>query len=221
MPQINEYETKPVLEVGDWILLEDKNTGRTMKISAAAMRLFMLYVKAMGGSGSGDITTNNATQSLSNKTLLLPILNSGAAVIATGPEVNVLHGITIDTATLNRLAGLSGNIMTLLNSKVNTTQMANVAYFYHTTITATATTTSISEATIRAALGFSTYKRVGKQIMIQLQTGASPVSITTPSVSIYTETSGRYLERVDFTTTVGTVYHILITCAPLQYSAEA
>jgi hypothetical protein len=67
------------------------------------------------------VTTNDGTQTLTNKTLTSPKINEDVALTATATELNVLDGITASTTELNYVDGVTSAIQTQLDDKLSKT----------------------------------------------------------------------------------------------------
>ena len=92
---------------GDWIAIDNASGGSTNKITVENMALFVLDDAEIGGTGATDIVVSNATQTLTNKLMSNPKINSSTEMEATSAELDVLHGATATTAEINLLAGLT------------------------------------------------------------------------------------------------------------------
>jgi hypothetical protein len=67
------------------------------------------------------VTTNNGTQTLTNKTLTSPKINEDVVLTATATELNVLDGITASTTEINYIDGVTSSIQTQLDDKLSKT----------------------------------------------------------------------------------------------------
>jgi hypothetical protein len=184
----------------------DAYTDKVADLSAIAE--FILREKNIPSVGS-EIVTDYATQTLTNKTLTSPKINSATTITANGADINKLSGMTSSTAELNkltgvtvtpteinRLSGVTGNIQTQINNLINQLGgITNRIYHYSPGVVSGVESQIISEATLRAEYGISTGYRV------------DPNSI---AVSVYKLGSGRWYliqpaqssdEVVFFTTT--------------------
>jgi hypothetical protein len=65
-----------------------------------------------------EVTTNSATQTLTNKTLTSPKINEDVAMLATATELNILDGATLSTTELNYVDGVTSAIQTQLDAKL-------------------------------------------------------------------------------------------------------
>jgi hypothetical protein len=67
-----------------------------------------------------EITTNTATQTLTNKTLTSPKINEDVVVTSTATELNILDGVTATTAEINKLDGVTATTTELNYVDVST-----------------------------------------------------------------------------------------------------
>lgn len=160
------------------------------KVTAEIVKDYVLGGAEIGGATSTDITTNNGTQSLTNKTLISPVINS-TAVTATGAEINVLDGITATTAELNYCDGVTSNIQAQFNAISSLSAQPYVTYMYTTTWTQSGTTKDIEDATILTAIGDPSGVVISPIIIISVW------QITTATYTIDTSVTTEY--KISFT----------------------
>lgn len=125
------------------------------KVTASVVQSYVLEGVTIGGSGSTDITTNNGTQTLTNKTLTAPVIG-GTAVTASGAEINVLDGIPVGlTATeLGYVDGVTSPIQTQINELASASAQPYASYQWATTWVQSGTDDKvIAASTILTALG--------------------------------------------------------------------
>jgi hypothetical protein len=67
-----------------------------------------------------EVTTNSATQTLTNKTLTSPKINEDVIMSASSTELNILDGATLSTTELNYVDGVTSAIQTQLDAKLAT-----------------------------------------------------------------------------------------------------
>jgi hypothetical protein len=166
----------------------DAYTDKGVVLSAIAE--FVLREKSIPSVGSA-IVTDTATQTLTNKTLTSPKINSATTITANGAdinklsgmtsttaELNKLHGVTASTAEINHLTGVTSNIQTQINNIANQSQgVTSRIYHYSPGVVSGVTSQIINEATLRAEYGINSSYRV------------DPDSI---SVSVYKQESDRW-----------------------------
>ena len=180
-----------LLANGDIFHFQDVADSYTDKVAAlSAMAGFILREKTIPSAGS-EMVTNSATQTLTNKTLTSPKINSATSTTATSEEINTLdgilsttaelnklHGVTASTTEINYLTGVTSGIQAQINEIINQSQgVTNRIYHYSPGVVSGVTSQIINEATLRAKYGITTGYRV------------DPDSI---GVSVYKLDSGRW-----------------------------
>ena len=163
-----------LLANGDIFHFQDVSDSYTDKVAAlSAMAEFILREKSIPSVGS-EIVTDSATQTLTNKTLTSPKINSDTTITANGAdinklsgmtsttaELNKLHGVTASTAEINYLTGVTSSIQTQINNIANQSQgVTNIIYHYSPGVVSGVTSQIINEATLRAESGITGYYRV-------------------------------------------------------------
>ena len=159
---------------GDIFHFQDATDAYTDKVAAlSAVAEFILRGKTIPSAGS-EMVTNSATQTLTNKTLTSPKINSATTITANGADINKLSGMTSSTSELNkltgvtvtpteinRLSGVTSNIQTQINNIMNQFQdITNRIYHYSPGVVSGVTSQTINEATLRAVYGISIGYRV-------------------------------------------------------------
>lgn len=168
-------------------------TSTDKKITAPNAKAYILQYKTIGGTAATDITTGNSTQTLTNKTLTSPKINSTTAVTSTSAQINLLHGATVTTAQINKLTGLTvgstqlnrldgivANVQTSLDNKFD--RYSTAAYYpvmVPIRFTASGTTKTISSADVLSVLGLSgtSYAINGKAFTVGLAQVASSTRV--------------------------------------------
>lgn len=181
--------TGAALADGDVAHIVDASDNKDKRASMLAISEYTLKSKTIPATGTA-IVTDTATQTMTNKTLTSPKINSATTITATGADINKLAGMTSSTAELNkltgvtvtpteinRLTGVTSNIQTQINNIISQTGVTNRIYHYSTGVVSGVTSQIINEATLRAEYAISTGYRV------------DPNSI---SVSVYKLESGRW-----------------------------
>jgi len=98
-----------LLANGDIFHFQDLSDSYTDKVAAlSAMAAFILREKSIPSVGS-EIVTDSATQTLTNKKLTSPKINSDTTITANGADINKLSGMTSTTAELNKLHGVTAS----------------------------------------------------------------------------------------------------------------
>ena len=163
-----------LLANGDIFHFQDVLDAYTDKVAAlSAIAEFILREKTIPSVGSA-IVTDTATQTLTNKTLTSPKINSATTITANGAdinklsgmtsttaELNKLHGVTASTAEINHLTGVTSNIQTQINNIANQSQgVTSRIYHYSPGVISGVTSQIINEATLRAEHGIDNGYRV-------------------------------------------------------------
>jgi len=163
-----------LLANGDIFHFQDVSDAYTDKVAAlSAIAEFILREKTIPSVGSA-IVTDTATQTLTNKTLTSPKINSATTITANGAdinklsgmtsttaELNKLHGVTASTAEINHLTGVTSNIQTQINNIANQSQgVTSRIYHYSPGVISGVTSQIINEATLRAEHGIDNGYRV-------------------------------------------------------------
>ena len=163
-----------LLANGDIFHFQDVSDAYTDKVAAlSAIAEFILREKTIPSVGSA-IVTDTATQTLTNKTLTSPKINSATTITANGAdinklsgmtattaELNKLHGVTASTAEINHLTGVTANIQTQINNLINQLGgITNRIYHYSPGVISGVTSQIINEATLRAEYGIDNGYRV-------------------------------------------------------------
>ncbi len=201
------------LENADCLAVSDVSANQDKKLLISALRTFILGGKVLGGSGVGDVTVNNAVQTLTQKTLTSPKINSTAATAVTSEDLDKLHGVTVSAAVLNYMSGVSSNVQTQINNKANYTMVSRMPEYYNLNFTASADIYTISEATIRTAMGWGTDRRCSPALSLSLyQVGASYNTLLSPTLKVYPGIGG-VLDHLDLSSlSIGTNYMVVIIC---------
>lgn len=167
--------TSPLLLAnGDIFHFQDVSDSYTDKVAAlSAMAEFILREKSIPSVGS-EIVTDSATQTLTNKKLTSPKINSDTTITANGAdinkldgmtsttaELNKLHGVTASTTEINYLTGVTSSIQTQINNIANQSQgVTSRIYHYSPGVISGVTSQIINEATLRAEYGINSSYRV-------------------------------------------------------------
>ena len=167
-------ESPSLLADDDFFHFQDVSDSYTDKVAAlSAMAEFILREKSIPSVGSA-IVTDSATQTLTNKKLTSPKINSDTTITANGADINKLSGMTSSTAELNKLTGVTAStteinyltgvtssIQTQLNNLINQSYgITERVYHYSPGVISGVTSQIINEATLRAEYGITTGYRV-------------------------------------------------------------
>jgi len=200
-----------VVAAGDKIPITDITDSTDKHVTPALLAAFTLDGKTIGDGTAGAIVTIDAAQTLTQKRLNSPGINSATAITATSAEINKLAGVTATTAEINKLAGLTPSTVELnfvdgVTSAIQTqlnalaAQMITITkqvftYGVNSTTGAGVTTKTITAATILADLGLTGY-------LINPQSVIATV-YTNPSAGVYNSVDIGTSIRVNTSTSAG------------------
>lgn len=162
--------TGAALADGDVAHIVDASDNKDKRASMLAISEYTLKSKTIPATGTA-IVTDTATQTMTNKTLTSPKINSATTITANGADINKLSGMTSSTAELNkltgvtvtpteinRLIGVTSNIQTQINAISAGTLSPLVRTFTHMTGLITATQMQIiTQSEIKATTGETSY----------------------------------------------------------------
>ena len=207
----------------DSLYIWDKSGSIDCSISVLDMEEHILGDAEIGGTAARDIVTIDDTQTLTNKRLTSPKINSATAITSVGLDVNILSGSAaagITNTEFEYLNGVTSAIQTQLDAKADESVTEEAAYMYLETWTTggAETTKNITEATIRTYLGWSTSRRIQVGITIEfwVDAGSSKwtfVAKTNITLEEATVGADTYLKEIKITgLAVSTKYKIAIIC---------
>jgi len=205
------------LATGDIIYFGDASASYAeKKVTLSDLAAYVLENRTIADGTAGAIATIDASQTLTNKRLNSPGINSATAITADSAEINVLDGITASTAELNKLAGLLPTTTELnyvdgVTSAIQT-QIDNLSaavgaitsriFKYGTKFTAADTNATITAATVLATLsGIPGWYLIDPQSVIintYLKSGGAYKQLDNSSAitTQYTTTTSAGVERV-------------------------
>lgn len=210
------------LSDSDMLAVSDISANQDKKLAALALKNYVLSGKALGGTAAGDITVNNAAQTLSSKTLLSPKINSSSPSSVTSEDLNKLHAVTVPAEAINYLHGANSNLQAQLNSKADLAALVNVPKFLAVPAAASTSEITITEAVIRNQLGVDGTRRISSNLSVQVHnTTSNPGRVTDilSNLRIYRSTyNPSYLSSIVLVSAVvGSTYVFLITCYDVPY----
>jgi len=165
----------------DIFFVDDYATGNDSHCQAIHIKQYVLSGKTIGGSGAGDIVDLDSTQTLTNKRLNNPKINSNTELLTTSEELNKLHNINITPDDLTALHTYAEKLPALSDLSTNKTVQAQIEnikdmveasnyYLYHKTFKATANNETFNYETILNELNIDDeiYYIVPGSVMVQL-----------------------------------------------------
>jgi len=114
--RLKDFTAKAVPEGTDVVFANNATVDQEVKVPFTGVKSYVLDGKTVGGTAPGDIVNIDSSQTLTNKRLNSPAINSTTPTSATSAELNIMHGAIITTAELNRLQGVTDNIQAQLNA---------------------------------------------------------------------------------------------------------
>jgi len=214
----------------DYLYLADHSASdgeRKAVVSDLAAKV--LGNRTIAGAAATDITTNNATQTMTNKTLTSPIINT--PTIAT-PSISAatMTGTTVLPSTtsigsvsdieIGYLNGVTTHIQTQINGIVGAAgSISERVFCYGTTFVAAGSSADeITEATLMAGAGVpSGYCITPSSIHVSMATVSggtfTRIDVATAALTWDQVTDGRgtHLVKVKPTLSAGTTYNIVTT----------
>ena len=133
--RLKDFKAKAVPEGADVIFANNATVDQEVKVPFSGVKTYVLDGKKVGGTSPGDIVNIDSAQTLTNKRLNSPAINSTTPTSATSAELNILHGATITTQELNRLQGITGDIVDIDSAQTLTNKRLNTPAINSTTIT--------------------------------------------------------------------------------------
>jgi hypothetical protein len=185
------------------------------KVAASVLQTYVLDGVTIGDTTSTSITTNNGTQTMTNKRLTSPKINENVALTATATELNKMDGVTASTAEINCIDGVTSNLQTQLNAIESPAAQAYIAYQYESTWVQSGTTKDITESTILTALGNPGGKVLSPTVDIILwtiTTGTYTKDASGSAKYVIGSTGVNHLSEINLTgLTNGVNYAIVVT----------
>ena len=103
--RLKDFTAKAVPEGADVVFANNATVDQEVKVPFTGVKSYVLDGKTVGGTAPGDIVNIDSSQTLTNKRLNSPAINSSTPTSATSAELNIMHGATITTAELNIMHG--------------------------------------------------------------------------------------------------------------------
>jgi len=103
--RLKDFTAKAVPEGADVVFANNATVDQEVKVPFTGVKSYVLNGKTVGGTAPGDIVNIDSSQTLTNKRLNSPAINSSTPTSATSAELNIMHGATITTAELNIMHG--------------------------------------------------------------------------------------------------------------------
>ncbi len=182
-------------------------------------------LQTVGGTAPGDIVNIDSAQTLTNKRLNSPTINSTTITSATSAELNILHGATITTQELNRLQGITDNIQAQLNALSTSAYVATQRTYTYGTGTITGVASQIitdSALVANTGLGSSYYTNPDSITVAIYKLDSGVWVLQTPTSPLRAEFSTRViyettvLNQLKVSLEIAQTYKIIITYKVMQ-----
>lgn len=187
--QLTEKAAYTDINDSDVIPLHDVGVGSTFKTKIETLIKKVLGNRTIGGTASTDITTNNATQTLTNKRLDNPKLNETGTTSVTSTTLNALQAVA---AKIGYLTDVTSNIGAAITAASKYSLPEDHTFLYSTSFATGETSRSITKADIFAAFTLSTgaYGIDPKSVAIDVYSidGSTYTKVTAGVVCEYTKT---------------------------------
>ena len=225
--RLKDFTAKAVPEGADVIFANNATVDQEVKVPFTGVKSYVLDGKTVGGTAPGDIVNIDSAQTLTNKRLNSPAINSTTITSATSAELNILHGATITTQELNRLQGITDNIQAQLNALNTSAYVATQRTYTYGTGTITGVSSQIiTDAELVNNTGLDSswhanpdsitvaiYKLDSLKGVWVLQTPTSPLRAEFSTRVIYETT---VLNQVKVSLEEANTYKIIITYKVMQ-----
>jgi hypothetical protein len=110
----------------DIFFVDDYTTGNDSHCQAIHIKQYVLNGKTIGGTESGDIVDTDKVQTLKNKRLYEPQINSETKLLSTSEELNKLHNNNITPNDLPALHTYAEKLPALSDLSTNKTVQAQI-----------------------------------------------------------------------------------------------
>lgn len=223
--RLKDFTAKAVPEGADVVFANNATVDQEVKVPFSGVKTYVLNGKTVGGTAPGDIVNIDSAQTLTNKRLNSPAINSTTPTSATSAELNILHGATITTQELNRLQGITDNIQAQLNALNTSAYVATQRTYTYGTGTITGVGSQIiTDSALVANTGLdSSYHANPNSITVAiykldsgvwvLQTPTSPLRAEFSTRVIYETT---VLNQIKVSLEEANTYKIIITYKVMQ-----
>jgi len=222
--RLKDFTAKAVPEGADVVFANNATVDQEVKVPFTGVKSYVLDGKTVGGTAPGDIVNIDSAQTLTNKRLNSPAINSTTPTSATSAELNILHGAIITTAELNRLQGVTDNIQAQLNAlSAVTYDVRQHTYTYGTGTIAGVGSQIITDSALVANTGLTGWYTNPDSITVSvyrldsgiwvLQAPISPIKVAF-STRVINETT--VLNQIEVSLEEANTYKIIITYKVMQ-----
>lgn len=222
--RLKDFTAKAVPEGADVIFANNATVDQEVKVPFSGVKTYVLNGKTVGGTAPGDIVNIDSAQTLTNKRLNSPAINSTTPTSATSAELNILHGAIITTAELNRLQGVTDNIQAQLNALNTSAYVATQRTYTYGTGTITGVSSQIiTDAELVNNTGLTGWYTNPDSITVSvyelesnqwiLQAPISPIKVAFSTRTVYMTT---VLNQIEIALSDAKSYKIVVTYKIMQ-----
>ena len=222
--RLKDFTAKAVPEGADVIFANNATVDQEVKVPFSGVKTYVLNGKTVGGTAPGDIVNIDSAQTLTNKRLNSPAINSTTPTSATSAELNILHGAIITTAELNRLQGITDNIQAQLNALNTSAYVATQRTYTYGTGTITGVSSQIiTDAELVNNTGLTGWYTNPDSITVSvyelesnqwiLQAPISPIKVAFSTRTVYMTT---VLNQIEIALSDAKSYKIVVTYKIMQ-----
>ena len=187
--QLQEKVSYTDINDTDAVPLHDVGIGSTFFTKISTLIKKVLGNRTIGGTASTDITTNNATQTLTNKRLDNPKLNETGTTSVTSTTLNALQAVA---SKIGYLVDVTSNIGLAIATASKYSLPEDHTFLYSVSFATGETSRSVTKADIFAAFPLSTsaYGIDPKSVAIDVYSidGSTYTKVTAGVVCEYTKT---------------------------------
>jgi len=147
--RVKNNPTIPFISGNDILFIYDLSSDTDCKVTPDTLKVYVLGGHVIGGTSAGDIVDIDTIQTLLNKRLNSPKINSNTAVTSTSEEINKLHGLAATTGELNLTHTYASKIPFLANATSDLQTQINALRVNNRTITYGLTFTGVTTKEIK------------------------------------------------------------------------
>lgn len=184
--------------------------GNNFRIALSAIKKYVLGNSDINGTGSSDIPTNGGIQTLSNKTLINTVFNSGGTLNSaiTATELNYLEGLDVNVADkFGELESNAAGLESSIDEITAGTRDIGAPKIWSDKIEATATTVTLGASTIESVSNIDINSLV---VSVGEVNDTETYLINNSNVTIHDDGSENLTSIVLDPTVVGKTYRFIV-----------
>lgn len=151
--QLTEKAAYTDINDSDVLPLHDVGVGSTFKTKIETLIKKVLGNRTIGGTASTDVTTNNATQTLTGKRLDSPKINESGTTSVTSTTLNALQAVA---AKIGYLGDVTTNIGAAITAASKYSQNVDHTFLYSVDFASGETSRTVDKSTIFSSFSMST-----------------------------------------------------------------